>query len=130
MVVAVAAEKKPATSEAPPAGGLSVAAHPRAARRVAQARELGGLFGFLLGGYRALPTHTLVGATLLALALGAACYVVVWAAAVLLSRHLILAELHTAQQQLLSTELAKREGSAPRLPGRRESLRAGSRTGR
>jgi hypothetical protein len=123
VVVAMAAEK-PVKKEAPAAGGLSVAAHPRAARRVAQARELGGLFGFLLGGYRALPTHTLVGATMLALALGAACYVVVWAAAVFLSRHLILAELHTAQQQLLSTELAKRDAGATR-PGLRENLRVG-----
>jgi predicted lipid-binding transport protein (Tim44 family) len=88
-------------------GGLSIAAHPRAARRVAQAKGWGGLIGFLLGGYLSLPTNTLAGAGLHALIAGAICYVAVWAGAVFLWRHLVVAELRNRQQEVLQAELER-----------------------
>jgi hypothetical protein len=93
--------------------GLSVAAHPRAARRVAQAKGWGGLIGFLVGGYLSLPTNTLAGAGLHALIAGAACYVAVWAGAVFLWRHLVVAELRSRQHEALQAELERiRTGAA------------------
>jgi hypothetical protein len=94
--------------------GLSLAEHPRAVRGVARAKAWGGLGGFLLGGYLSLPTQTLAGAGLRALAAGVVCYVAVWAAAVFLWRHLVVAELRDAQQEALAVELAKlQSGRAP-----------------
>jgi hypothetical protein len=99
--------KKSGAGDAQGATGLSIAAHPRAVQRVAQAKSWGGLIGFLLGGYLSLPTNTLVDAGLHALAAGAACYVVVWAGAVFLWRHLVVAELRSAQHELLQAELER-----------------------
>jgi hypothetical protein len=87
--------------------GLSIAGHPRAVHRVAQAKGWGGLIGFVLGGYLSLPTNTLADAGLHALAAGAACYVVVWAGAVFLWRHLVVAELRSRQHELLQAELER-----------------------
>ncbi len=89
--------------------GLILAEHPRAARSVARAKAWGGLAGFLLGGYLSLPTQTLAGAGLRALAAGVVCYVAVWAAAVFLWRRMLVAELHQAKHDLLAEELAKFE---------------------
>ncbi len=91
------------------AGGsnLVLAEHPRAVQSIARAKAWGGLSGFLVGGYLSLPTQTLAGAGLRALAAGVVCYVAVWAAAVFLWRHLVVAELRHAQQEALATELAK-----------------------
>lgn len=107
-----------AETNSPPAAAegavtLTVAEHPRAAHRIQQAKELGGLLGFLLGGYLSLPTNTLAGAGLRALAAGVACYVFVWAVAVLLWRHLVVAEIRSREHQLLRAELAKIESPAP-----------------
>jgi hypothetical protein len=87
--------------------GLSLAAHPRAVRRVAEAKAWGGLGGFLLGGYMSLATHSVFEAALRALVAGVVCYVAVWAAAVFLWRRLVVAELRHAQHELLAAELAK-----------------------
>jgi hypothetical protein len=87
--------------------GLILAEHPRAARSVARAKAWGGLGGFLIGGYLSLPTQTLAGAGLRALAAGVVCYVAVWAAAVFLWRRMLVAELHQAKHDLLIEELAK-----------------------
>jgi hypothetical protein len=89
--------------------GLILAEHPRAARSVARAKAWGGLGGFLIGGYLSLPTQTLAGAGLRALAAGMVCYVAVWAAAVFLWRRMLVAELHQAKHDLLTEELAKFE---------------------
>jgi hypothetical protein len=91
------------------APGLSLAEHPRAVRGVARAKAWGGLVGFLLGGYLSLPTQTLAGVGLRALAAGVVCYVAAWAAAVFLWRRLVVAELREAQQDLLTAEIAKLE---------------------
>jgi hypothetical protein len=87
--------------------GLILAEHPRAARSVARAKAWGGLAGFLIGGYLSLPTQTLAGAGLRALAAGVVCYVAVWAAAVFLWRRMLVAELHQAKHDLLAEELAR-----------------------
>ncbi len=124
------------------AGQLSIAAHPRAARRVTEAKGWGGLIGFVLGGYLSLPTNTLADAGLHALAAGAACYVVVWGGAVFLWRHLVVAELRNRQHELLQAELERLgfptnasgasmpgAGSVPsgaRTPGSTERMRAGA----
>jgi hypothetical protein len=103
-------KKKPKRETAGAAGssGLSIAAHPRAARAVARAKGWGGLVGFLVGGYLSLPTNTLAGTGLHALIAGVVCYVAVWAGAVFLWRHLVVAELRTRQHDLLQAELARR----------------------
>jgi hypothetical protein len=90
--------------------GMSIAAHPRAAWRVAQAKGWGGLLGFLLGGYLSLSTHTLAEAGFRALLAGIAGYAIVWAGAVFLWRHLVVAELRNRQHHLLQTELAQLQG--------------------
>ncbi len=90
--------------------GLVLAEHPRAVRSIARAKAWGGLGGFLVGGYLSLPTQTLAGAGLRALAAGVVCYVAAWAAAVFLWRHLVVAELRDAQQEALAVEIAKLQG--------------------
>jgi hypothetical protein len=102
------------------AGGLSLAAHPRAVRRVAEAKAWGGLGGFLLGGYLSLPTHSAFEAALRALLAGVVCYVVVWAAAVFLWLRLVVAELRQAEHELLKSELAKLQGADPVASSTRE----------
>jgi hypothetical protein len=89
------------------AGGLSLAAHPRAAHGVARAKAWGGLAGFVLGGYLSLSTHTLADAGLRALAAGVVCYVAAWAVAVFVWRRLVVAELSHARQEALAAEIAK-----------------------
>lgn len=77
-------------------GTLSLAAHPRAVRRVAQAKGWGGLVGFLAGGYLSLATHTLAEAGFRALVAGIVCYSIVWIGAVFLWRHLVVADCAVA----------------------------------
>jgi hypothetical protein len=91
----------------PAGGGLSLAAHPRAARRLAEAKAWGALGGFVLGGYLSLPTHTLLAAGVRALAAGVVCWVVVWALAVFLWRRLVVAELRHAEHELVAARIAK-----------------------
>ena len=80
----------------------SVAAHPRAARSVAQAKGWGGLAGFLIAGYFSLPTATLAEAGLHALVAGSVCYVAAWAAAVFVWRRLVAIEIKGREQRLLA----------------------------
>lgn len=87
----------------------SIAEHPRAARYVRQARQAAGLIGFLLAGWSSMATNTLAGTLLRALVAGAVCQVVVWAAAVALFRHLILAELKSREQALVQAAKARAE---------------------
>jgi hypothetical protein len=93
--------------------GMSIAAHPRAAQRVAQAKGWGGLAGFLAGGYLSLSTHTVAEAGFRALVAGVVCYAIVWGGAVFLWRHLVVAELRSRQHQLLQSELARIGTGAP-----------------
>jgi hypothetical protein len=91
--------------------GLSLAEHPRAARRVAEAKSWGALGGFLLGGYLSLSSHSLFETGLRALVAGAVCYVAVWALAVFLWRRLIVAELRHAEHELLAQRIARLQGA-------------------
>jgi len=112
-------KKKDAESASAKGSGLILAEHPRAARSVARAKAWGGLAGFLIGGYLSLPTQTLAGAGLRALAAGVVCYVAAWAAAIFLWRRMLVAELHQAKQDLLAEELAKFERTRAPMPGGR-----------
>ncbi len=100
---AKAASSTPRRSER----GLSLAAHPRAARRVDECKAWGGLAGFVIGGYLSLSSNTLLDTAFRALLTGIVCYVAVWAAAVFLWRRLIVAELRQREYEL-SSELARR----------------------
>lgn len=76
----------------------SVAAHPRAGAQVARAKAWGGLAGFLLVAllsWRAgVPTADVL---LRAIAGGIAAYVIAWACAVAVWRHLVIAELRAVR---------------------------------
>jgi hypothetical protein len=116
--------KKSAAADAG-ADGPSIAAHPRAARAVARAKSWGGLAGFVLAGYLALPTNTLAGAGLRALIAGIVCYLATWAGAVFLWRRLVMVELKSREAQVAGAYAARapRELSAgpPERPGARAS---------
>jgi hypothetical protein len=92
--------EKDATAE--DSGSPSVAAHPRAARAVAQAKGWGGLAGFFIAGYLSLPTGTLAQAGLRALIAGSVCYVAAWAGAVFVWQRLVIVEIKGREQALLA----------------------------
>jgi hypothetical protein len=87
-------------------GSPSVAAHPRAARAVAQAKGWGGLAGFFIAGYLSLPTGTLAQTGLRALIAGSVCYVAAWAGAVFVWRRLVIVEIKGREQTLLASAQA------------------------
>jgi len=98
----------------------SVAAHPRAARTVAQAKAWGGLAGFFVAGYFSLPTSTLAEAALRALVAGSVCYVAAWAGAVFVWRRLVMIELKGREQHLLaSAQAVLEQGESQDAPGER-----------
>src|ERR1700722_18124705 len=94
--------KSEKTASAEDSGSPSVAAHPRAARAVAQAKGWGGLAGFFVAGYLSLPTSTLAQAGLRALIAGSVCYVAAWAGAVFVWRRLVIVEIKGREQALLA----------------------------
>jgi hypothetical protein len=94
--------------EAAAGDGPSVAGHPRAARSVARAKSWGALFGFVLGGYLSLPTHTLASAGLRAIVAGLVCYVAVWAGAVFFWRRLVMLEIRAREHEMASAAEAAR----------------------
>ncbi len=77
-----------------PSAGPSVASHPRASYQVRRAKGWGGIAGFAVAAYLSykagVPTSDL---GLRALAAGIAGYMLAWACAVTVWRHLVLAEL-------------------------------------
>jgi hypothetical protein len=111
--------------EQPDGSAPSIAAHPRAARAVARAKGWGGLAGFVVAGYMALPTNTLAAAGLRALIAGVVCYVVTWAGAVFLWRRLVMLEIKGREQKLLAGVHAAR---APRELPAGSAERPSSRT--
>lgn len=77
--------------------GPSVAGHPRARRQVRRAKGWGGLVGFGIAAYLSLKAGVpAVEVGLRALAMGAAGYMLAWACAVTVWRHLVLAEMRAA----------------------------------
>jgi hypothetical protein len=90
--------------------GTSVATHPRARQAVRRAKGFGGLAGFALA---ALLSHSaglaVTGVLERALIAGVAGYLLAWACAVTVWRHLVLAEIRTAlerQRQLVGERRA------------------------
>jgi hypothetical protein len=82
------------------AAGPSVAAHPRASYQVRRAKGWGGIAGFALAAYfsykAGVPTADL---GLRALVAGIVGYMLAWACAVTVWRHLVLAELRAALER-------------------------------
>ena len=101
--------KKGKKGSASGSGGPSVAGHPRAAAQVRRAKGLGGVGGFalaaLLGSKAGIPPDQ-IGER--ALAGGIAGYMVAWACAVTVWRHLVLAELRTLADRTLAAADAHR----------------------
>jgi hypothetical protein len=108
-------------------GAPSIAAHPRATRAVARAKSWGGLAGFVVAGYMALPTNTLAAAGLRALIAGVVCYVVTWAGAVFVWRRLVMLEIKGREQKLLAgMQAARAPRELPAGSAERPSSRAAS----
>ncbi|HEY4280320.1 MAG TPA: hypothetical protein VGM91_19005 [Conexibacter sp.] len=105
----------------------SVANHPRAGDQVKRAKAYGGLTGFLLvtlvSWQAGVPAEDLL---LRALAGGIVTYLVVWACAVALWRHLVVTELQVVREQR-AEEMAER---AERLAALRAARGEGKGTGR
>jgi hypothetical protein len=112
---------KDAKKKAKPAAGKpaaddpklpSVANHPRAGAQVARAKGWGGLAGFLLVALLSWRAGAPVADALLrALAGGVVGYLATWAAAVLVWRHLVVAELRAVRSQR-AAEAARRAAAA------------------
>lgn len=111
---AAPASAEPATEVMPAASAISIAGHPRATRMVRRAREMAGLAGFVIGGWMSLHTHSFPEAALRAVVAGLVCQVIVWAAAVLLSRYLIVAELRAREHALVQAVRGGRNGEPAR----------------
>lgn len=113
-------KKKGGDGASSAAGAPSVANHPRARFQVRRAKGWGGIAGFAIAaylGYQAgIPTFD-VGER--ALAAGVVGYMLAWACAVTVWRHLVLAELKAAVdrgQAAPDPDLIPARGSAPAAP--------------
>jgi hypothetical protein len=90
---------------------MSVANHPRAGAQISRAKGWGGLAGFLLVGYLSWRAGAPLPDTLLrAIAGGVLAYVLAWAGAVIVWRHLVVAELRAVRSQRLAA--ARRRAAA------------------
>jgi hypothetical protein len=97
---------------------ISVAAHPRAAAAVKRAKGFGGVGGFALAAYlshKAGVPAAQVGAR--ALVAGIAGYIVAWACAVTVWRHLVMAEFRAAVESgRMKLQPAPTAGTAEPVP--------------
>jgi hypothetical protein len=117
-------KKKKGNEEDGAAEGLSVATHPRARAQVRRAKGWGGLIGFAIATYLSLKAGVPATQTgIRALAAGVAGYLVAWACAVSVWRHLVLAELraafeaaHGGSASAPSPGQAAAEGAGERAP--------------
>ncbi|MFL5817119.1 MAG: hypothetical protein ACJ76L_05905 [Conexibacter sp.] len=106
--------KKPAKGASDAAAMPSVANHPRAGAQVARAKAWGGLGGFLLVGLLSLRAGVPTADALLrAIVAGVFGYVATWAGAVLVWRHLVVAELRAVRRHR-AAEAAARRAAAQR----------------
>jgi hypothetical protein len=91
---------KKGKGEAGASGGPSVAAHPRASYQVRRAKGWGGLAGFGIAAYvsfkAGVPTFEL---GLRAIIAGVVGYMLAWACAVTVWRHLVIAELRAIAER-------------------------------
>lgn len=102
------AKRRPAQQGAGGPPLPSVANHPRAGAQVARAKAWGGLAGFALVALLSWRAGAPVADALLrALAAGVVGYVATWAAAVLVWRHLVVAELRAVRRHR-AAEAARR----------------------
>jgi hypothetical protein len=106
------------------AGAPNIAAHPRAKRAVARAKGWGGLIGFVLAGYMALPTNTFLAAGLRALIWGIVCYLATWAGAVFLWKRLVMLEIKGREQQIAAARAARARPELPAPAPDRQRARA------
>jgi hypothetical protein len=99
------------------AGGLagaSVANHPRARAQVRRAKGWGGLLGFVIAGYLSLHAGaSAADAGLRALGAGLVGYILAWACAVAVWRHLVVAEIRAAYEHAARHGVAHRAGDSP-----------------
>lgn len=87
---------KPKKEKAAADGGLSIATHPRAGAYVRRAKGWGGLAGFGIAAFLSLRAGVPADqAGLRAIAAGMAGYMLAWACAVTVWRHLVIAEMRT-----------------------------------
>jgi hypothetical protein len=101
--------KKGKKGKAAASDGPSLAGHPRAAAHVRRAKGLGGVGGFALAallGLKAGIAPDQIGER--ALGAGVAGYMLAWACAVAVWRHLMLAELRTLADRALAAAEAHR----------------------
>lgn len=98
--------KKAAAAEAPEEDlRPRLSQHPRAKRQIREAKGWGGIVGFVLVAWLSMQAHLpLFDAGLRALAAGIACYVIAWAFAVAIWRHVAQAEILVAEQNLASEQ--------------------------
>jgi hypothetical protein len=93
-------DKKKSKGSGDPASGLSIASHPRASDQVRRAKGWGGIVGFGIAAYLSyragVPTFDL---GLRALIAGIVGYMLAWACAVSVWRHLMVAELRAAVER-------------------------------
>ncbi|HUA47944.1 MAG TPA: hypothetical protein VMA77_22090 [Solirubrobacteraceae bacterium] len=93
-------DKKKGKGSGDAAAGPSLAAHPRASYQVRRAKGWGGIAGFALAGYfsykAGVPYFDLGMRALIAGIVG---YMLAWACAVTVWRHLLVAELKTAVER-------------------------------
>jgi protein-S-isoprenylcysteine O-methyltransferase Ste14 len=102
------AKKQPASAKASGAGKAGgddrlprLSRHPRAQRQIREAKAWAGLAGFVLVALLSVQAGVpLFDAGVRALAWGIGCYVVAWAVAVAVWRHLARAEVAVARQRL------------------------------
>ena len=109
-------DKKAKKGKGTESGGLSVAAHPRAAAQVRKAKGWGGLAAFVITGYLSLShgaTADIAG--MRALVAGVAGYVLAWGCAVMVWRQLMVAEIRAKVERarLRSEEAAAAAAPAP-----------------
>ena len=94
---------------------MSVANHPRAGAQIARAKAWGGLAGFLLVAVLSLRAGAPAPDALLrALAAGVLAYVATWGCAVVVWRHLVVAELRAVRRHRAAQAASRRAAAAQR----------------
>jgi len=108
-----------------PGDGISVAAHPRAAAAVKRSKGFGGIAGFALAAYVSFKAGVPADQVALrAIAFGVAGYMLAWACAVTVWRHLVMAELRHAVETGRATYAPPPQEPSGRSRGGRQSAKA------
>jgi hypothetical protein len=113
--------KRASKSKSEATSGPSVAAHPRASYQVRRAKGWGGIAGFALAGYLSYKTGVpTFDVGLRAIVAGIVGYMLAWACAVTVWRHLVLAELRAAHERATTPDPdlipARAEPARPATP--------------